>query len=248
MKEVCISLEKIKAMVDPERMYLRNNMPKQTVEFTGRKKELRAIKQAFSKHDIVLINDIYGSGGMGKTELARRFAIENASVFKTIVFADCSNGIEYLIRKQKDLTIENYEFIADNPDCVNAFINMYKGLVDSDTLLILDDIIDFNESYFNEILKCKCKFLITTRKRIENIFSNWSILSLKSMEFTELQKIFYSYCKMHPLFSLIFIFFQPYCNINCNIPLRRLYVNPLGTFNINYFNKSMLIPIIFQAY
>lgn len=228
MESVCVDLEKLIDRVNPKRRYLRSNLPKQSVHFIGRKAELRAITEGFQQADVVLISDIYGHGGMGKTELAKKFAVENAAAFDTIVFADCSKGIEFLVRQQRELTIENYEFNDKSPDCVSEFINTIKGLVDENTLLVLDDVTDFKEVYLQELLKCSCKYLITTRKRMEHIFSNWSVISLGSMEFEELQKIFYDFCSRtlaEEEEKLLPELFQAFYNITTYIPAISSLVN-----------------------
>ncbi|MDE6551002.1 MAG: hypothetical protein K2M44_05855, partial [Clostridia bacterium] len=129
---------------------------------------------------------LYGIGGIGKTELATQF-LQSSNLLcpKKIVFDDEQEvSFENFLLKidYSSEIISNYaNIVCLNKDMANnVLLNSVKEL-SSDVILFIDNANGLNEKFLDEIVsKLNCKFLITTRKKLnipQDIF-NKEILEL----------------------------------------------------------------------
>lgn len=197
MSEFAANLGKAVRLSAPDAVYIQNNMPVQSINYRGRERELAQIEDALRNDRIVIINSAGGTGGMGKSEMAKRYAVKHREDYSTIVFAECSNGIADMIKEQKSLIISNYELDSDAQDGgTGEFIAKFKSLADNDVLIILDDVRDIYESELIQLLEADCKFIITSRKQA----SDWKgcvHIVLQSMPYEDLYSIFNDNCERH---------------------------------------------------
>lgn len=89
--EVLEILEKLIRESDVERVFLYHGFAYNTANFVGRENELRQIETIFSSGQQVLF--LSGMGGIGKTELAKRYAYLYGEEYRTIVFVPYQGSI-----------------------------------------------------------------------------------------------------------------------------------------------------------
>jgi len=145
-----------------------HNIPSPTtVAFVGRSESLRAINARLQHNSLLAINAIQGMGGVGKTELAIRYALAH------LKRSTYSGGILWLDTRDRDVEIKIMQFVEDKfglqrpddhdlPDRV-AFSWSHWPIKD-DVLIVMDDVNDYSkiEPYLPP-QPSHFKVLITTR-------------------------------------------------------------------------------------
>lgn len=169
MEEVTAALQELEKLSDVEGVMLLHNFSYKFPQFVGRREELLQIWDNFQETDTVFLS---GMGGIGKTELARKFASQYQNQFNRIVFLRfagtvmdtlCSNELMIAgcgIEEQEPLA----DFYARKLTCLRQ--NASK-----DDLILLDNFdhkdggpaIEEDE-HLNDLLNCGCKVLITSRE------------------------------------------------------------------------------------
>ena len=169
MEEVTAALQELEKLSDVEGVMLLHNFSYKFPQFVGRREELLQIWDNFQETDTVFLS---GMGGIGKTELARKFASQYQNQFNRIVFLRfagtvmdtlCSNELMIAgcgIEEQEPLA----DFYARKLTCLRQ--NAGK-----DDLILLDNFdhkdggpaIEEDE-HLNDLLNCGCKVLITSRE------------------------------------------------------------------------------------
>ncbi|MCI9490709.1 MAG: hypothetical protein HFG97_12020 [Dorea sp.] len=169
MKDVIAVLEELEKLSDVEGVMLLDSFSYYFSQFVGRKDEILKIKNALDEKDVVFLS---GMGGIGKTELAKKFADEYRDQFNRIVFLRFTDSIME--------TVCSEEFVIAKCDMEKqeSFSDFYKrkmaGLkkdVGKDDLIILDNFDKKNkehiieeDEHFNDLIHCGCKLLFTTRE------------------------------------------------------------------------------------
>ncbi len=129
--------------------------------FTGRDSELNQIAEHFA-HEHVLF--IQGMGGIGKSEVAKKYAEQFRERYDTIVFTRYISGLQELFCSD-EILIENLK--RSNQESRESWyqrkMNAFRKIVDSRTLLIIDNFDADNDPCLDDILNCPCHILLTTR-------------------------------------------------------------------------------------
>lgn len=162
-----------------EKCYIISNSVFPTKNFLGRENELieieKCLKCEYSKRAVFLHSDI---GGIGKTELAKKYADLHKNEYDKIIFCKYSNSLEETFNK---IRIENCE----TDDKVQHF-DMLRKIINNEKFLLIIDNFDVeidnepNLEYYIENLKCDKIF--TTR--ID--YDGWNFLS--QIDIPELSK------------------------------------------------------------
>lgn len=163
MEEVIDLLDEMIPLADQNRSFVLSNFVYHESCFIGRSKEIEEIKNKLKHLDAVFLS---GMGGVGKTELARRYAYINRNSYDTIIFLRFSSSIEETIASD-ELQISNFE--CDKGDDISkiyqAKMEYLKKTLTKNDLIILDnfdvDIVD--DEKVLDLLEVPCKFIITTR-------------------------------------------------------------------------------------
>jgi len=210
-KEILRELAEIRNLLtsnkEERKVFLCANIPAVTPFFTGRKIELAEIEDRLNKYSWV---DVVGIGGIGKTELVRRFAqvAHNAGRFHTVYFAKYDHDFEALLTK--------LEFINDERPKDNIAEHNYRLLQGSQEkiLLIIDNFnrdITFRgtdtaeecsqkeaEQSWRDRLKGlpKTKVIFTTRNSIDGTRENPNDnqIFLSELENDDSLTLFYRHC------------------------------------------------------
>jgi NB-ARC domain./Protein kinase domain. len=167
MTSVIEALEKLCRAADLDDVYLLNSISLQSANFIGRSGELKQIHHLLSENNVVFIT---GIGGIGKTELAKRYAKKHEDLYHTVAFSVFSEDVVSMVRTE--IGINNLEQDEDEPD--EAFyerkLKKLKAIATSEDLIIIDNFDNFPDDHLERLLddlerlfECKCKFIVTTR-------------------------------------------------------------------------------------
>ena len=159
--------------------------------FVGRDEELKKIKDSFdSKKKAVFL---HGFGGIGKTEIARKYAEIYKKDYDVILFVKHEEHSS-IFEKLSEVKVANYE--AGKEDKVEKIYD----LLDGKTLVIIDNFdvetkkIDELKGLFNS----EAKILISTRTDFSSIYSGdkYTQIEIKELASDELEQVFLSNAKI----------------------------------------------------
>ena len=165
--EVLEILEKLIRESDVERVFLYHGFAYNTANFVGRENELRQIETIFSSGQQVLF--LSGMGGIGKTELAKRYAYLYGEEYRTIVFVPYQGSIVQTVCGE-DIHIHNVhreqseEGLETEEEYFERKLKILKEQTTKDDLIILDNFDVEEDEDLERFLECPCRFLITTRE------------------------------------------------------------------------------------
>lgn len=165
--EVLEILEKLIRESDVERVFLYHGFAYNTANFVGRENELRQIETIFSSRQQVLF--LSGMGGIGKTELAKRYAYLYGEEYRTIVFVPYQESIVQTVCGE-DIHIHNVhreqseEGLETEEEYFERKLKILKEQTTKDDLIILDNFDVEEDEDLERFLECPCRFLITTRE------------------------------------------------------------------------------------
>lgn len=169
MNDAIAVLEELEKLSDVEGVMLLNSFSYNFSQFVGREEEFLKIKNTLDKKDVVFLS---GMGGIGKTELARKFANKYQDQFNRIVFLRFADSIMKTVCSD-ELVIANCDREKQESfsDFYKRKIASLKKNVGNDDLIILDNFDKKNkdhaieeDEHLNDLLNCGCKLLVTTRE------------------------------------------------------------------------------------
>ncbi|MDZ8033177.1 tetratricopeptide repeat protein [Nostoc sp. DedSLP04] len=140
------------------------------VEFVGREEELQNLHQLLQDNKQVAIAAIAGMGGVGKTELALQYAIQQRETY--------NGGLCWLLAKTGDVGIQVVQFARTqldlNPpedfDLLAQVQYCWRRWHEGDVLLVLDDVSDYEQvKPYLQSLPSRFKVLMTTRQNLGRI-------------------------------------------------------------------------------
>ena len=194
IKQVVEKLDELIRLADPAAMFLCSTVPVQTNYFSGRQQELEMAHNILAMENVLVVT---GIGGVGKTEFCQCFARKYAADYSCIVWAKVETTVEELLLEDNIFNIYGYD---SNSHSVYEKIKVLNGLVSSDTLIILDNVRDYEEVILSDLLSLPCKFLITSRTVPENIIPHTNYINLNCMRDEELLDVFCHYYRK-PLYD-----------------------------------------------
>ncbi|MEH2392119.1 MAG: tetratricopeptide repeat protein, partial [Nostoc sp.] len=140
------------------------------VEFVGREEELQNLHQLLQDNKQVAIAAIAGMGGVGKTELALQYAIQQRETY--------NGGLCWLLAKTGDVGIQVVQFARtqldlkppEDFDILAQVQYCWRRWREGDVLLVLDDITDYEQvKPYLQSLPSRFKVLITTRQNLGRV-------------------------------------------------------------------------------
>ena len=182
---VCL-LENAKK-VSEETVYLVSNCPPCTSYFQGRTAELQQIHDCFESGQKVVF--LHGFGGIGKSELAKKYAETYANSYDAILFLRYKDSLEELIC---EIDIQNVN--EDN----KTRMKVLKRLLTPRILLIIDnfDVEIGQDQYLSELLRFNSKILFTTRTDFTGVYTGTaSQIEVEHLDTTVLEKLFFHHCR-----------------------------------------------------
>lgn len=153
--------------------------------FVGRESEILAIHQAFSQRNKAVF--LHGFGGIGKSSLAKAYAISYWESYDTVLFLDYRGSLKELLEDDDIIQIQNF----DGEDTNRR--KLLRRLLDKNTLLIVDnfDVATDEDPYLNEFLQLKAKMLFTTRTDFSDVLPGTSVqVELHGLPYSNLVELF----------------------------------------------------------
>lgn len=167
--ELELALERALGIVG--KPYIISNIPDNASNFVGRDQELLDIREAFTYGNHIVF--LTGIGGIGKSELAKRYGNMQQSNYDAVIFAPFEDSINSLL-----LNIDIQDFDGDN----KQKIKQLNRLLDRRVLLVIDNMESEDVPDFNVLEKLKCDILITSRL-------DWREYSYPTIEIGAMSKV-----------------------------------------------------------
>ncbi len=132
-------------------------------KFIGRKSEIEAIDKYFEKEeDSSTVVYLEGIGGIGKSELAKRYAKIREEYYNRVFYISYETNLKYSL--VGGLSIPGINITGgDIEDVYKVWYSKAIELIDSQMLLVIDNMNEEDED-IKEVFKLGCKVLISTRK------------------------------------------------------------------------------------
>lgn len=128
--------------------------------FIGRKQELQSMYSILNAEDqqVLFIN---GIGGIGKTELAKRYVYENRRAFEKVIFVHTqATWMDTVLSDSFRLNVELSG--KTKKDKYEEKTKLLKELLTDQDIIIIDNM-DYEDEKMASIFECSCKFIVTTR-------------------------------------------------------------------------------------
>lgn len=160
--------------------------------FVGREKELKLIKESFdSKKKAVFL---HGIGGIGKTEIARKYAELFKKDYDVVLFVKYDSNFS-LQEKLDEIEIENFD--GDISDKRKKL----RGLLDDKTLVIVDnfDVEIGIDKTLKSLFETKAHILVSTRTDFSSVYSGEKYKQIEITELAgdELEQVFFTNAKIN---------------------------------------------------
>lgn len=147
--------------------------------FFGRENELKFIENNLSKYGKIFIE---GMGGIGKSELVKKYLSENKNKFDKIIYASYENNLVDTIIKEQNFKITNFcrktdenGILEDQNSYFQRKMDKINELSTDNTIIVIDNFDAENDPNLKELLKGNYKLIIITR----NDFSEYNLPVLK---------------------------------------------------------------------
>lgn len=159
--ELIQAIEQLIGLSDVTGVQLISNFGYDSSTFVGRTDELIQISEAFDRSHIVFLS---GIGGIGKTEIAKKYVKEHLNDLNRVVFCYYNDSIENAVCDSIQITECEPASDESRSDYFKRKLKVMKGLLTEQDIIIIDNFDVSSDENLDELLKCPCKFLITTRE------------------------------------------------------------------------------------
>lgn len=170
--------------------YLNTFLPMGNNYFCGRDKEIAEIGERL-KSDTFLV--LHGIGGIGKSELAKHYALKYADSYDAVIFTRYSKSIRDTLLSDTNFPIVNCKQAEDEDDdsYFERKLHILQSICTPKHLIILDNF-DTEECDDLEYLTgLQCKVIVTSRVNYSDIFAQIDVGIIS--DFGNIQKIFAHY-------------------------------------------------------
>lgn len=158
-----------------------SKMPQTRDVFYGRDDLIEEIHDAFSEGKRALF--LEGIGGIGKSELAKRFAERYEDEYENIQFLTYTSDLKDLICDQEGIQIENFKQSTEESkeEFCHRKLQLLQKLADEKTLFIVDNFDVENDPWLKRFLEGKYRVIFTTRYTHPGYFSI-RVKAIKNLE------------------------------------------------------------------
>ncbi len=178
METLISTLKELQQLSDMEITFLQNQFSYHVANFVGRNRELDEINKAILQYQVLFVS---GIGGIGKTELVKRYVYEYQEQYRRIVFVSFQNSIMETVCSDE---IPIHHFAQEEGEEEQEFferkLTLLKNLTTKEDLIILDNFDVGYDDNLENLLECPCKFIITTREDFRDY--NYKQINLYEME------------------------------------------------------------------
>lgn len=193
-KELEAFIEALLKLADPRRKYILSHIPNPNSCFVGRETELEEIHERLHSSPVLCL---YGIDGIGKSELMKQYAMKYKQEYESIIFAPYIDKVECVFCDDEIFHIYHFGRRVKEDFCAyyKRKMRKFKSLIDAgdkDTLIIIDNLTDFEDAGLVELLSIGCKVVVTSQV-------NGSVYGLNALkldgitDISNIRKIFDSY-------------------------------------------------------
>ncbi len=161
MEAVIEALGELMELADLEGVYLIDSFQYNSACFVGRQRELEDIEGLLQDKQLAFLS---GIGGIGKTEIAKRYVKQNRETYDTVVFSVFTSSIKKLVCDEILVNGAAREEGESDDAYFSRKIALLKNLLTPRDLLVIDNFdVDADEN-LEMLFACPCKFIVTTRE------------------------------------------------------------------------------------
>ena len=192
--DLIAALDKILEISNPQKPYLKNSPFAVQDFFVGREGEIQEIHRMLSENNILFLN---GIGGIGKSELAKHYAVKHKDDYDAIIFAPYVSDVNMLLLDDNSIPLYNFApYPEEKPEdyCARK-LKKLRELCDERTLFIVDNLEREDDPDLNKLLDLGCKLLITTRRDFSG-FGKSQLYVDKLADTKKIREVFDKYYKV----------------------------------------------------
>ena len=178
--ELAGALDELVKIVDGDRPYIYSPNYVCTCNFVGRSEELAQLHRALSDNSLVFV---HGAGGIGKTELVRKYIAVHQDEYDAVVFMLYNGSVSEYLNEIEIIGI-------DSEDKGNK--SLLKEICDENVLLILDnfDIATDEDNGLEDLLALNSRVIVTTRTDFSEIYNDAHFISISGLATEDLRIVF----------------------------------------------------------
>ena len=156
------ALEELVAASDPTAIFLRSSYLEKKATFYGREDELKQMERLQKERKRIFLT---GMGGIGKSELARTYAVEHRREYDTVILARYESTLEDVIRRVSIEHLVHFGGEGLPPEQYFALAKrkLKECCVEEKVLLILDNLDVDSDTGMQEFLEMGWNVIVTTR-------------------------------------------------------------------------------------
>ncbi len=154
--------------------YLKTFLPLGNNCFCGREREIGEIHTALSENNFLIL---HGIGGIGKSELAKHYALTYAKEYDAAIFVRFQKNIMETVVLDSNFPVMNFSRSEDENDS-NYFqrkIEVLQSICTPRHLIILDNFDTENCDNLDALTSLSCKILITSRVDYSDTFPQYDL-------------------------------------------------------------------------
>lgn len=179
--ELAEALGELRDVIDSPSPYIYSYPVETNCTFVGRNSELSEIHKGLTINNRVFVK---GAGGIGKTELVRKYVSIYQDKYDAVVFMMYNGSVSECLNDIKPIGVDSKD--RDNKA-------LLKEICDNDKILLILDNYDVapNESAdLNELFELNCKVIVTTRTDFSERNPNSYFVEVSGLSAEVLKRIF----------------------------------------------------------
>lgn len=189
MSAVVDCLNELIVLADLEGRYIQNSFSYNSACFIGRREEICSISEILHHSQMVFLS---GIGGIGKTEIAKKYAQLYKYDYDSVTFAVYHGNLRSMFCDEVWINHVEREDEETEESYFRRKMDIIKSVATSKDLIIVDNFDVDMDDFLEEVLACPCKFIFTTRKDFRDF--NYPQINIdKIKNFEEILELFYTY-------------------------------------------------------
>lgn len=169
-EELAEQFARLEELTRPDRPYLVSSLPTVSAFFTGRDEEMATIHEALTENNVLILS---GIGGIGKSELAKHYALAYKETYHTVLFAPYLHDWTLLVTNDTYVPIAHCHRFEEESlaSYYRRKMSVLTALCDEHTLLIVDNLDSLNDDNLPALWTLNCKKIITTRLNLSDVYA-----------------------------------------------------------------------------
>lgn len=176
-----------------EKPYLKTFIPVGNNYFCGRNNEMAEIHDILQNETKFLV--LHGIGGIGKSELAKHYAMRYSEFYDSVIFIRYNESIISTVADDINFPVMN--FYRDEDESEEEYfkrkISILRKICTERNLIILDNFDTDECDNLDELTSLPCRFIVTSRVDFSGIFSQYETYIIE--DYNNLYDMFLYYYK-----------------------------------------------------